>query len=103
MGRRTRPHVSGRLTHLAPTHALAALAAATAALIAAGFLITSGTAAETIDADDLVAVVAEDMDAARAADAVVTLPGAEGFPEPVYAALFGVPVVSLAEALGGVA
>ncbi|MFI7203985.1 hypothetical protein [Micromonospora aurantiaca (nom. illeg.)] len=46
-------------------------------------------------------VVADDMDAARAADAVVTLPGAESFPEPVYAALFGVPVVTLAEALGG--
>ncbi|MEU7171285.1 hypothetical protein ABZ949_07325 [Micromonospora tulbaghiae] len=87
----------------APAHSAAALAAATAALIAAGFLVTSATAADTIDADDLVSVVADDMDAARAADTVVTLPGSEGFPEPVYAALFGVPVVTLAEALGGVA
>lgn len=39
------------------------------------------------------------MDAARAADAVVILPGAEDAPEAVYAALFGVPVVSLVDAL----
>ncbi|SBT41411.1 hypothetical protein [Micromonospora auratinigra] len=91
----------------APTQAAAALAAAlaaaAAALAAAGFLVTPATAAETVDADDLVAVVAEDMDAARAADAVVTLPGAEGLPEGVYAALYAVPVVTLAEVLGGAA
>ncbi|MET8062573.1 hypothetical protein ACFYON_17435 [Micromonospora sp. NPDC005686] len=39
------------------------------------------------------------MDAARTADVVVILPGAEDSPEAVYAALFGVPVLSLGDAL----
>ncbi|MEV1331682.1 hypothetical protein AB0J20_19155 [Micromonospora costi] len=45
--------------------------------------------------------MADDLDAARSADAVVTLPGAEEFPEPIYAALYGVPVVTLADVLAG--
>ncbi|MBQ0893436.1 hypothetical protein KBX37_10065 [Micromonospora sp. U56] len=85
----------------APARSTAALAAAVAALLAAGFLVTTATAAETVDADDLLAVVADDLDAARAADAVVTLPGAENLAEPVIAALYGVPVVTLADALAG--
>jgi hypothetical protein len=87
----------------APARATAALAAAVAALVAAGFLVTTATAAETVGGDDLFAVVADDLDAVRAADAVVTLPGAEDFPEPVYAALYGVPVVTLADTLASAA
>ncbi|MET7705737.1 hypothetical protein [Micromonospora sp. NPDC005413] len=60
-------------------------------------MVTTATAADPADADDLVALVADDMDAARAADVVVILPEAEDFPEPVYAVLFGVPVVTLAD------
>ena len=78
----------------------AALAAATAALIAAGFLVTSATAADTIDADDLVSVVADDLDAVAAADALVTVGDCSALFEPVIADLYGVPVVTLAEALG---
>ncbi|MCZ7421647.1 MULTISPECIES: hypothetical protein [unclassified Micromonospora] len=92
-----------RLYIAAPALATAALSAAVAALLAAGFLVTTATEAAPVDADELLAVMAEDMDAARAADAVVTLPGAEDFPEPVYAALFSVPVVTLADALAGAA
>ncbi|MET8250506.1 hypothetical protein [Micromonospora sp. NPDC005197] len=68
-----------------------------AALLDAGYLVVTATATDPADADDLVALVADDMDAARAADVVVILPGAEGFAEPVYAALHGVPVVALAD------
>ncbi|MEU8253235.1 hypothetical protein AB0C06_03060 [Micromonospora inaquosa] len=74
-----------------------ALAAAVAALLDAGYLVVTATATDPADADDLVALVAGDMDAARAADVLVILPGAEEFPEPVYAALHGVPVVALAD------
>ncbi|MEU8152696.1 hypothetical protein AB0B94_03400 [Micromonospora sp. NPDC048986] len=81
----------------APAGAADALADAVAALLDAGYLVATATAAAPADADDLVALVADDMDAARAADVVVTLPGAEDFPEPVYAALHGVPVVTLAD------
>ncbi|MGK5522644.1 hypothetical protein ACSNN9_25250 [Micromonospora sp. URMC 107] len=88
-----------RLYVAAPALSAAALAAATAALLAAGFLVTSATIADTVDPDDLLAVVADDLAAARAADAVVALPGAEDFPEPVYAALHGVPALTLADAL----
>ncbi|MDT0532643.1 MULTISPECIES: hypothetical protein [Micromonospora] len=86
----------------APAHSATALAAAVVALLAAGWLVTTATVADTIDVDDLVAVMADDLDAARTADVVVTLPGAEAFPEPVYAALHGVPVVALADVLAGV-
>ncbi|MEU1641408.1 hypothetical protein ABZ427_00365 [Micromonospora zamorensis] len=86
----------------APARCVAELAAAAAALLAAGFLVAWATAADPADADDLVALVADDMDAARAADFVVVLPGAEDFPEVVYAALHRVPVVALADALAEV-
>ncbi|MEU5903603.1 hypothetical protein [Micromonospora sp. NPDC047527] len=83
----------------APAEAADGLGAAVAALLDAGYLVVTATDADPADADDLVALVADDMDAARAADVVVTLPGAEDFPEPVYAALHGVPVVTLADVL----
>ncbi|WP_433530751.1 hypothetical protein ACQPYA_00985 [Micromonospora sp. CA-263727] len=89
-----------RLYVAAPALATAALTAAVAALLAAGYLVTTATEAAPVDANDLLDVTAHDMDAARAADAVVTLPGAEDFPEPVYAALFGVPVFTLDALVG---
>lgn len=49
-----------------PAQATADLADALAALVAAGYLVTTATAADTADPD---ALVADDMDAARAADA----------------------------------
>ncbi|MBM0239201.1 hypothetical protein JNW88_22385 [Micromonospora sp. ATA32] len=90
---RPRAYVAG------PALATRELAAAVDVLATAGYLVTSATATDPGDPDALVADVADDLDAARAADVVVTLPSAEDFPEPVYAALFGVPVVTLGEAL----
>ncbi|MCG5450815.1 hypothetical protein [Micromonospora hortensis] len=86
----------------APAGAADALAAAVSALLDAGYLVATATADDPANADDLVALVADDMDTARAADFVVVLPGAEDFPEVVYAALHGVPVVALGDVLAGI-
>ncbi|SCE84324.1 hypothetical protein GA0074695_1542 [Micromonospora viridifaciens] len=90
-----------RLYLAAPTRAAAELAAATAALLALGFAVTSATVADAIDADDLTEVVAGDLDAVAAADALVTVGDCSTLFEPAMAEAFGVPVVTLAEALAG--
>ncbi len=90
-----------RLYLAAPARSVAALTAATAALLAAGFLVTSATPADVIDADDLLAVVADDLDAVAAADAVVTVGDCSKLFEPAMAEAFGVPVVALADVLAG--
>ncbi|MFG2056471.1 hypothetical protein ACGFI9_20855 [Micromonospora sp. NPDC048930] len=92
-------HNPTRLYLAAPTRSAAALATATAALIAAGFLVTSATVADTRDADDLVSVVADDLDAVAAADALVTVGDCSALFEPVIAEMCGVPVVTLADVL----
>ncbi|MCW3813707.1 hypothetical protein ONA91_04440 [Micromonospora sp. DR5-3] len=88
-----------RLYLAAAAHSAAELAAATAALLAAGFLVTSATVADTIDPDDLVSVVADDLNAVASADALVTVGDCAALFEPVTAELYGVPIATLAEAL----
>ncbi|MFC8296283.1 hypothetical protein [Micromonospora orduensis] len=69
-------------------------------LTAAGYAVAVPDFTPTLDADDLIARVADDLAAVEAAAAVVYLPGAEDTLEVAYAELHSVPVRRLGDVLG---
>ncbi|MGW4154120.1 hypothetical protein ACWEDF_13315 [Micromonospora chersina] len=72
---------------------------AAAELAAAGYAVAVPDFTPTLDADDLLARVADDLAAVEAAAAVAYLPGAEDTLEVAHAELSGVPVLRLADVL----
>ncbi|WP_030269937.1 hypothetical protein [Micromonospora globosa] len=72
---------------------------AAAELAAAGFAVATPDFTPALDADDLLARVADDLAAVEAAAVVAYLPGAEDTLEVAHAELYGVPTVRLADVL----
>ncbi|MFG3715834.1 hypothetical protein [Micromonospora sp. NPDC047730] len=68
------------------------------AIAAAGFeVVAPGYAPPSpVDADDLLSVVGDDLEALASADVVVTLPGSESLWEFTIAGTLGVPVIPVA-------
>ncbi|MEW2477788.1 hypothetical protein AB0875_28850 [Micromonospora gifhornensis] len=73
------------------------IARAAADLTAVGYAVAVPDFTPTLDADDLLARVADDLAAVEAAAVVAYLPGAEDTLEVAHAETYGVPVARLVD------